>query len=234
MPPAPNGNCCRNAVGQAHYVVCNADEGEPGTFKDRVLLTSYSDTLFEGMTIAAWTVGASQGLVYLRGEYRYLLEHLQAVLQRRREQGLLGQAIQGKAGFDFDITIHVGAGAYVCGEESALIESLEGKRGVPRIRPPFPVEQRLPGAAHHRQQCGNLLRCHPHCRCTAATGGHASARRSRPAPRSTRSPATANARHLRVPVWHPHWPHSGRLRRTRHAGGTGWRAVRRVPVSVGI
>jgi len=131
---------CRNALGQAHYVVCNADEGEPGTFKDRVLLTSYADTLFEGMTIAAWTVGASQGLMYLRGEYRYLLDHLQAVLQRRREHGLLGKSIQGKAGFDFDITIHVGAGAYVCGEESALIESLEGKRGVPRIRPPFPVE----------------------------------------------------------------------------------------------
>jgi len=131
---------CRNAHGQAHYVVCNADEGEPGTFKDRVLLTSYADTLFEGMTIAAWAVGARQGLMYLRGEYRYLLEQLQAVLQRRREQGLLGNNIQGKAGFDFDITIHVGAGAYVCGEESALIESLEGKRGVPRIRPPFPVE----------------------------------------------------------------------------------------------
>ncbi|MDI1246412.1 MAG: NAD(P)H-dependent oxidoreductase subunit E [Rhodoferax sp.] len=128
---------CRNAPGQTHYVVCNADEGEPGTFKDRVLLTSYADTLFEGMSIAAWVVGANQGLVYLRGEYRYLLDHLQAVLQRRREQNLLGRAIQGKAGFDFDITIHVGAGAYVCGEESALIESLEG---VPRIRPPFPVE----------------------------------------------------------------------------------------------
>lgn len=131
---------CRNAAGQAHYVVCNADEGEPGTFKDRVLLTSYADTLFEGMTIAAWSIGARHGLMYLRGEYRYLLEPLQAVLQRRREQGLLGASIQGRAGFDFDITIHVGAGAYVCGEESALIESLEGKRGVPRIRPPFPVE----------------------------------------------------------------------------------------------
>lgn len=131
---------CRNAVGQTHYVICNADEGEPGTFKDRVLLTSYADTLFEGMTIAAWSVGARQGLMYLRGEYRYLLEHLQAVLQRRRTQGLLGNAIQGKQGFDFDIAIHVGAGAYVCGEESALIESLEGQRGTPRIRPPFPVE----------------------------------------------------------------------------------------------
>jgi len=131
---------CRNARGAAHYVVCNADEGEPGTFKDRVLLTSYSDTIFEGMTIAAFVIGARKGLVYLRGEYQYLLESLEATLQRRREQGLLGASIQGVPDFEFDIEIHVGAGAYVCGEESALIESLEGKRGTPRIRPPFPVE----------------------------------------------------------------------------------------------
>ncbi|MEI6114518.1 MAG: NAD(P)H-dependent oxidoreductase subunit E [Burkholderiales bacterium] len=131
---------CRNFPGQTHYVVCNADEGEPGTFKDRVLLSSYADTVFEGMTIAALVVGASKGLMYLRGEYRCLLESLESVLARRRTQGLLGQSIQGREGFDFDIEIHVGAGAYVCGEESALIESLEGKRGTPRIRPPFPVE----------------------------------------------------------------------------------------------
>ena len=131
---------CRRAPGAAHYVVCNADEGEPGTFKDRVLLTRMADDVFEGMTVAAWVVGARRGLVYLRGEYRYLLEHLHAVLQRRRQQHLLGNAIHGHAGFDFDIDIHLGAGAYVCGEESALIESLEGKRGTPRIRPPFPVE----------------------------------------------------------------------------------------------
>ena len=131
---------CRNFPGQTHYVVCNADEGEPGTFKDRVLLTSFADTVFEGMAIAALVVGAHQGLMYLRGEYRYLLEPMQAVLQRRRAQHLLGKSIQGLGGFDFDIDIHVGAGAYVCGEESALIESLEGKRGTPRIRPPFPVE----------------------------------------------------------------------------------------------
>ena len=132
---------CRNTRSETHYVVCNADEGEPGTFKDRVLLTSYADTVFEGMTIAALIVGARQGLVYLRGEYHYLLDSLEATLQRRRQQGLLGQSIQGQAGFDFDIEIHVGAGSYVCGEESALIESLEGKRGTPRIRPPFPVER---------------------------------------------------------------------------------------------
>ncbi len=130
---------CRNAQGSEHYVVCNADEGEPGTFKDRVLLTRQPDLVFEGMTLCALAVGAKKGLFYLRGEYRYLLEPLQAVLQRRRDNNLLGTGILGQAGFDFDIEIHLGAGAYICGEESALIESLEGKRGVPRNRPPFPV-----------------------------------------------------------------------------------------------
>ena len=131
---------CRNASGTRHVVVCNADEGEPGTFKDRVLLTRHAHEVFEGMSIAALVLGADTGLVYLRGEYRYLLDELNAVLQARRDAGLLGKSILGQSGFDFDIDIHVGAGAYVCGEESALIESLEGKRGTPRIRPPFPVE----------------------------------------------------------------------------------------------
>jgi len=132
---------CRQAPGVEHVVVCNADEGEPGTFKDRVLLSRHADAVLEGMTIAAQVIGARRGLLYLRGEYRYLLESLLAVLQRRRDDHLLGESILGHAGFDFDIAIHVGAGAYVCGEESALIESLEGKRGTPRIRPPFPVQQ---------------------------------------------------------------------------------------------
>ena len=131
---------CRNASGTRHVVVCNADEGEPGTFKDRVLLTRHAHEVFEGMSIAALVLGADTGLVYLRGEYRYLLDELNAVLQARRDAGLLGKSILGQSSFDFDIAIHVGAGAYVCGEESALIESLEGKRGTPRIRPPFPVE----------------------------------------------------------------------------------------------
>ena len=130
---------CRDAQGDAHYVVCNADEGEPGTFKDRVLLNRYADQVFEGMTLCARVIGAKLGFLYLRGEYRYLLAQLQAVLQQRRSQNLLGQRILGQADFDFDIEIHLGAGAYVCGEESALIESLEGKRGTPRNRPPFPV-----------------------------------------------------------------------------------------------
>jgi [NiFe] hydrogenase diaphorase moiety large subunit len=130
---------CKQAMADSHYVVCNADEGEPGTFKDRVLLNSYADSVFEGMTLCAGVIGARRGYLYLRGEYRYLLEPLEAVLQQRRENGLLGQRILGKEGFDFDIDIHLGAGAYICGEESSLIESLEGKRGIPRIRPPFPV-----------------------------------------------------------------------------------------------
>jgi [NiFe] hydrogenase diaphorase moiety large subunit len=129
----------RAAPADSRYVVCNADEGEPGTFKDRMLLASYADLVFEGMTLCALAVGARQGYLYLRGEYRYLLEPLQQVLLRRREQNLLGSSILGADGFDFDIAIHLGAGAYICGEESALIESLEGKRGIPRNRPPFPV-----------------------------------------------------------------------------------------------
>ncbi len=133
---------CRNAplkAGQQRFVVCNADEGEPGTFKDRVLLSSYADLVFEGMTAAAYAIGARLGFLYLRGEYRYLLEPLNAILERRRKEKLLGTDIIGIPGADFDIEIHLGAGAYVCGEESALIESLEGKRGTPRNRPPFPV-----------------------------------------------------------------------------------------------
>lgn len=132
---------CKQADAEQRFVICNADEGEPGTFKDRVLLNSYADRVFEGMTICAGIVGASQGFLYLRAEYRFLREPLEQVLQKRREAGLLGQNILGRNGFDFDIEIHMGAGAYVCGEESSLIESLEGKRGIPRKRPPFPVTQ---------------------------------------------------------------------------------------------
>ena len=130
---------CRNAPGAERYIVCNADEGEPGTFKDRVLLASFAERVFEGMAIAGLAVGAAHGLLYLRGEYRYLLEPLEAKLEFMRRDRRLGASICGAQGFDFDIEIHLGAGAYICGEESALIESLEGKPGKPRIRPPFPV-----------------------------------------------------------------------------------------------
>jgi len=122
------------------YVICNADEGEPGTFKDRVLLNSYSHQVFEGMTICAAITGATQGFMYLRGEYLFLYNKLQTILSERRQAGLLGNSILDQ-NFNFDIEIHLGAGAYICGEESALIESLEGKPGIPRNRPPYPVTQ---------------------------------------------------------------------------------------------
>jgi [NiFe] hydrogenase diaphorase moiety large subunit len=125
--------------GDKKYVVCNADEGEPGTFKDRLLLTNYADLLFDGMTIAGYAIGSQHGILYLRAEYYYMKKHLEDVLNRRREKSLLGKNILGKDGFSFDIEIRMGAGAYVCGEETALIESIEGKRGEPRDRPPYPV-----------------------------------------------------------------------------------------------
>lgn len=131
---------CAEAQGDIHYVVCNADEGEPGTFKDRVLLNSYAHQVFEGMTLCAAIIGAEQGFLYLRGEYQHLEKVLQDVLQQRRDAGLLGKGILGQE-MNFDIEICLGAGAYICGEESALIESLEGKRGIPRNRPPYPVTQ---------------------------------------------------------------------------------------------
>jgi [NiFe] hydrogenase diaphorase moiety large subunit len=132
---------CRRAKGQKHYVVCNADEGEPGTFKDRVILTEKPELVFEGMALAGYAIGGDEGILYIRYEYRYMKKYLEEVLQKMRENGLLGQNISGIDGFDFDIRIQYGAGAYVCGEESALLESLEGKRGEPRDKPPFPVEK---------------------------------------------------------------------------------------------
>jgi [NiFe] hydrogenase diaphorase moiety large subunit len=145
FPTGMKWGYCARAAGTQKYAICNADEGEPGTFKDRVILTEYPDLVFEGMTIAARAIGATQGIVYLRGEYTYLLAGLQAALTRRREGGLLGQGILDVADFDFDIEIRLGSGAYVCGEETALIESLEGHRGESRNRPPFPADTGLEG-----------------------------------------------------------------------------------------
>lgn len=131
----------RRAQGKHHVVICNADEGEPGTFKDRLLLTESPEMVFEGMILAAYAVGADIGLLYLRYEYKYLLKFLEGILDNMRNTNLLGNDICGIKDFNFDIRIQLGAGAYICGEESALIESLEGKRGEPRDKPPFPVEK---------------------------------------------------------------------------------------------
>jgi [NiFe] hydrogenase diaphorase moiety large subunit len=145
FPTGVKWNLAAAAKGPRKFVVCNADEGEPGTFKDRVILSEWPDLVFEGMTIAGYAIGATEGILYLRGEYAYLRRGLEACLAGRRRAALLGQNIQSKKGFCFDIRIHMGSGAYVCGEETALIESLEGRRGEARNRPPFPVNTGLNG-----------------------------------------------------------------------------------------
>ena len=120
------------------YVVVNADESEPGTCKDRLLMQNDPHQLIEGCLIAARTIGCKLGYIYIRGEYRYLIEIMDKALAEAYAHGFLGKNIKG-SGIDFDLYTHTGAGAYECGEESALLESLEGKRGIPRIRPPFPA-----------------------------------------------------------------------------------------------
>jgi NADH-quinone oxidoreductase subunit F len=120
----------RNSPGDSKYVICNADEGEVGTFKDRYILENDPFTLVEGLALAGYAVGARQGFIYLRSEYHYLIERLRGAINQAREQGFLD---------GFDIDVREGAGAYVCGEESALMESIEGKRGESRYRPPFPT-----------------------------------------------------------------------------------------------
>ncbi|MBF0289131.1 MAG: NAD(P)H-dependent oxidoreductase subunit E [SAR324 cluster bacterium] len=146
FPTGTKWKFARASEGERRYIFCNADEGEPGTFKDRVLLTEYPDLMFEGMTIAAYAVGSDSGIVYLRGEYAYLRPFLEKVLEERRKQGLLGENICGKQDFHFDIRIQMGAGAYICGEETALISSCEGHRGNPKTRPPYPAQQGYLGA----------------------------------------------------------------------------------------
>ena len=120
------------------YIVVNADEGEPGTCKDRVLMEFDPHLLIEGMMIAGLAVGAQVGYVYIRGEYRFMIDIMDRAIDEARDRGWLGDNIQG-TGVNFNVYTHTGAGSYECGEESALLESLEGKRGVPRIRPPFPA-----------------------------------------------------------------------------------------------
>ncbi|HEX5807805.1 MAG TPA: NAD(P)H-dependent oxidoreductase subunit E, partial [Anaerolineales bacterium] len=126
------------APGNEKYVICNADESEPGTFKDRILLIDDPHRTIEGMLIAGYAVGANKGYLYIRAEYPYILPVLEHALDEARAANLLGENIRG-SGFSFDIELRMGAGAYICGEETALFESIEGKRGFPRVKPPFPT-----------------------------------------------------------------------------------------------
>jgi NADH-quinone oxidoreductase subunit F len=131
-----------NAPAEARYVVCNADEAEPGTFKDRVLMEADPQRVLEGLMIAAYAVGAHQGFIFIRGEYARAYQIMDDALQQARRAGYLGQDIQG-SGFDFDVELFRSAGAYICGEETALFEAMQGKRGFPRIKPPFPTTNGL-------------------------------------------------------------------------------------------
>ena len=132
------------APGSEKYVICNADESEPGTFKDRILLIDDPHRTIEGMLIAGYAIGARKGYIYIRAEYPYILPVLENALNEARDANLLGANILG-SGYSFDIEIRVGAGAYICGEETALFESIEGKRGFPRVKPPFPTTHGLFG-----------------------------------------------------------------------------------------
>lgn len=140
FPTALKWNSCKNNTSTEKYIICNADEGEPGTFKDKALLMYYSGLVIEGMIISAFVVGAKKGIIYLRGEYKYLLSKIEETINDFYKKNFLGEKILGISEFDFDLTVQLGAGAYVCGEETALIESLEGKRGEPRIRKYFPTD----------------------------------------------------------------------------------------------
>ncbi len=132
------------AAGDQKYIICNADEGEPGTFKDRLILEGDPHSIIEGMAIGGYATGATKGYIYVRGEYQLSIERLQRAIEKGREYGLLGDDIFG-SGFSFDLEIVSGAGAYVCGEETALIESIEGSRGEPRFKPPYPANYGLFG-----------------------------------------------------------------------------------------
>jgi NADH-quinone oxidoreductase subunit F len=138
FPTFKKWTACRNAPGNQKYLICNADEGDPGAFMNRSLIESDPHALLEGMLIAGYAIGASQGIVYIRAEYPLAIERLYQAMQQMRDYGLLGEHILDSA-FSFDIKVKEGAGAFVCGEETALIGSIEGKRGMPKSRPPFPA-----------------------------------------------------------------------------------------------
>ena len=135
---------CRESPGEPKYFICNADEGDPGTFVDRTLLEGNPHIVIEGMVIGAYAVGATEGYIYIRGEYPLATERMRLAIEQAEEFSLLGTNIL-NSGFSFQVKIRCGAGAFICGEETALIDSIEGKRGTPRVRPPFPAKRGLWG-----------------------------------------------------------------------------------------
>ncbi|MCJ7702128.1 MAG: NADH-quinone oxidoreductase subunit NuoF [Anaerolineales bacterium] len=144
FPAGVKWELCRKAESEVKYVICNADEGDPGAFQDRSIIEANPHSVLEGIIIGAYAIGASEGYIYIRHEYPLAVERLRIAVETAREYGLLGKNILG-SGFDFDIVIQLGAGAFVCGEETALMASIEGYIGEPRTRPPYPAESGLWG-----------------------------------------------------------------------------------------
>lgn len=134
-------DAARKSPGSEKYMVCNADEGDPGAFMDRSILEGDPHSVIEGMIIGAYAMGAKEGVIYVRAEYPLAIIRLKIAIEQAKEKGFLGRDIFGGTGFDFDMRIKAGAGAFVCGEETALIASLEGERGMPRLKPPFPAQK---------------------------------------------------------------------------------------------
>ena len=144
FPTGKKWELTRANEGPIKYVVCNADEGDPGAFMDRSILEGDPHSILEAMSIAAYAIGAQRGFIYVRAEYPIAVKRLEIAINQAREYGILGENIFG-TNFSFDIEIRLGAGAFVCGEETALLESIEGKRGQPRVKPPFPAQSGLWG-----------------------------------------------------------------------------------------
>jgi len=234
FPTGVKWNLAAAAQAPHKFVVCNADEGEPGTFKDRVILSEWPDLVFEGMTIAGYAIGATEGIVYLRGEYTYLRKGLEDCLARRRQANLLGERIQGKDGFSFDIHIHMGCGTYVCGEETALIESLERPSRRGPQSPAVPGEHGPQRRAHHRQQRRDLCLggrdLRPRRR-LVQDHRHGEIHRSQDAQRLRRC---RDARGLRVSYGHDHPRGAESSGRGERQGGRHRRRFRSLRAGLGI
>ncbi|HAP43611.1 MAG: NADP oxidoreductase [Spirochaetes bacterium GWD1_61_31] len=158
FPTGLKWEATRKAAGDQKYIICNADEGEPGTFKDRLILEGDPHKLIEAMVIGGYAIGATKGYIYVRGEYGLSIQRMQQAIDQAREYSLLGPSVL-ETGFAFDLQIKIGAGAYICGDETALIESLEGKRGNPRIKPPYPVTNglwQMPTAVNNVETLANI------------------------------------------------------------------------------
>ena len=144
FPTGRKWEFCRSAADTTKYVICNADEGDPGAFMDRSILEADPHAVIEGLTIAGYAIGAQEGYIYARAEYPLAVKRFRTALEQASEKGFLGKNILGSS-FNFTIHMKEGAGAFVCGEETALMASIEGKRGMPRPRPPFPAQSGLDG-----------------------------------------------------------------------------------------